>query len=149
MKTYPSCRYVTVLVATKAGATTESTSNSSLPTEYRNHWIAHNTRLIQVNQAICIRVIQHDSFYMFRFKVQSSSSYPSYIGQWSQAYVWYPTLFPMQFLPPVPKANIEGGKNWEWDCCYVRCLQVGYVVLWNANTPYNSLTLAPECTAFP
>ena len=41
------------------------------------------------------------------------------------------------------------GKNWEWDC-FVRYLQVGKcIMLWNADAPYNSLTLAPQCTIFP
>ena len=27
---------------------------------------------------------------------------PSYIGQWTQACIWYPSLFPRHFMPPVP-----------------------------------------------
>ena len=74
---------------------------------------------------------------------------PSYIGQWIQAYIWYPSLLPRHSLPPVPQTNIEGGKNWEQDC-YVRCLQVWKCsAMVYANTPYNSLTLAPQCTAPP
>ena len=36
----------------KAGTTTESTSNSSLSTEYKSHWIANSMGLIHVTQSI-------------------------------------------------------------------------------------------------
>ena len=72
----------------------------------------------------------------------------SYIAPQTQAYFLHRySLFPTRSSPVVLQATIGGGEDLGMTLyCYVTCIEVGECSVYG---PYNSLTLAPQCTAFP